>query len=181
MNPDSKKEFISLLKKGDEAAFTELINTYNKRLFAYAISLSGDYSLAKDIVQNVFVKTFEYRKRLDPEFSIQGFLYRSVYNQFINTYHKNKSLLKVHDEYLRFLNQMIDETNETEFDKLLSIVNSCIKKLPKRCQEIFVLSKKQGYTNIEISEKLKISVKTVEAHITNAFKSLRADVENYKY
>ena len=76
---------------------------------------------------------------------------------------------------------MIDETNETEFDKLLSIVNSCIKKLPKRCQEIFILSKKQGYTNIEISEKLEISVKTVEAHITNAFKSLRADVENYKY
>ena len=116
MNSDSKKEFISLLKKGDESAFTELINTYNRRLFAYAISLSGDYSLAKDIVQNVFVKTFEYRKRLDPEFSIQGFLYRSVYNQFINTYHKNKSLLKVHDEYVRFLNQMIDETNETEFD-----------------------------------------------------------------
>ena len=181
MNTNSKKEFISLLKRGDEAAFTELINTYNRRLFAYAINLSGDYSLAKDIVQNVFVKTFEYRKRLDPEFSIQGFLYRSVYNQFINTYHKNKSLLKVHDEYVRFLNQMIDEKNETEFDKLLSIVNSCIKKLPKRCQEIFILSKKQGYTNIEISEKLEISVKTVEAHITNAFKSLRADVENYKY
>ena len=72
MGSDSKKEFILLLKKGDEAAFTELINTYNRRLFAYAISLSGDYSLAKDIVQNVFVKTFEYRKRLDPEFSIQG-------------------------------------------------------------------------------------------------------------
>ena len=60
MNSDSKKEFISLLKKGDESAFTELINTYNRRLFAYAISLSGDYSLAKDIVQNVFVKTFEF-------------------------------------------------------------------------------------------------------------------------
>ena len=181
MGSDSKKEFILLLKKGDEAAFTELINTYNRRLFAYDISLSGDYSLAKDIVQNVFVKTFEYRKRLDPEFSIQGFLYRSVYNQFINTYHKNKSLLKIHDEYIRFLNQMIDETNDSEFDKMLAIVNDCIKKLPKRCQEIFILSKKQGYTNIEISEKLKISVKTVEAHITNAFKSLRADVENYDY
>ena len=76
---------------------------------------------------------------------------------------------------------MIDETNDSEFDKMLAIVNDCIKKLPKRCQEIFILSKKQGYTNIEISEKLKISVKTVEAHITNAFKSLRADVENYNY
>ena len=173
---DKKKDFVLLLKKGDESAFTELVNKYNRRLFAYAIALSGDYSLAKDIVQDVFIKTYEYRKRLDPQFSINGFLYRSVYNQFINKYHKNKSLLKVHDEYVRFLNQLIDDTSDSEFEKMLKIVNDSIKKLPKRCQEVFVLSKKQGYTNLEISEVLDISIKTVEAHITNAFKSIRANV-----
>ena len=173
---DSKKKFVLLLKKGDESAFTELVNKYNRRLFAYAISLSGDYSLAKDIVQDVFIKTYEYRKKLDPAFSITGFLYRSVYNQFINKYHKNKSLLKIHDEYVRFLNQIIDDTSEPEFDKMLKIVNRCIDKLPKRCKEVFVLSKKKGYTNIEISEVLDISVKTVEAHITLAFKNIRGKI-----
>ena len=113
MKREIKKEFVLLLKSGDESAFTELINKYNRRLFAYAVSLSGDYSLAKDIVQDVFLKTYEYRKRLNPEFSIEGFLYRSVYNQFINVYHKNKSLLKVHDEYVRFLNQIIDESKDS--------------------------------------------------------------------
>jgi len=173
---ESTKEFILLLKSGDEFAFTELVNKYNKRLFAYAISLSGDYSLAKDIVQDVFIKTYEYRKRLNPEFSIVGFLYRSVYNQFINTYHKNKSLLKVQDEYVRFLNQIIDETSDSEFDRLIKIVNESINNLPKRCKEIFVLSKKEGYTNLEISEILNISIKTVEAQITIAFKSIRLQV-----
>ena len=153
-----------------------LLNKYNRRLFAYAISLSGDYSLAKDIVQDVFLKTYEFRKRLNPEFSIEGFLYRSVYNQFINVYHKNKSLLKVHDEYVRFLNQIIDETSDSEYDKLIKIVNKSINNLPKRCKEIFVLSKKEGYTNLEISEILNISIKTVEAQITIAFKSIRLQV-----
>ena len=176
MKRESTKEFILLLKSGDEYAFTELVNKYNKRLFAYAISLSGDYSLAKDIVQDVFVKTYEFRKRLNPEFSIAGFLYRSVYNQFINTYHKNKSLLKVQDEYVRFLNQIIDETSDSEFDRLIKIVNESINNLPKRCKEIFVLSKKEGYTNLEISEILNISIKTVEAQITIAFKSIRLQV-----
>ena len=176
MKRESTKEFILLLKSGDEFAFTELVNKYNKRLFAYAISLSGDYSLAKDIVQDVFIKTYEFRKRLNPEFSIAGFLYRSIYNQFINTYHKNKSLLKVQDEYVRFLNQIIDETSDSEFDRLIKIVNESIKKLPKRCKEIFVLSKKEGYTNLEISEILNISIKTVEAQITIAFKSIRLQV-----
>ena len=176
MKREIKKEFILLLKSGDESAFTELINKYNRRLFSYAISLSGDYSLAKDIVQDVFLKTYEFRKRLNPEFSIEGFLYRSVYNQFINVYHKNKSLLKVHDEYVRFLNQIIDETSDSEYDKLIKIVNKSINNLPKRCKEIFVLSKKEGYTNLEISEILNISIKTVEAQITIAFKSIRLQV-----
>ena len=176
MKREIKKEFILLLKSGDESAFTELINKYNRRLFAYAVSLSGDYSLAKDIVQDVFLKTYEFRKRLNPEFSIEGFLYRSVYNQFINVYHKNKSLLKVHDEYVRFLNQIIDESKDSEFDKLIKIVNESINNLPKRCKEIFVLSKKEGYTNLEISEILNISIKTVEAQITIAFKSIRLQV-----
>ena len=57
---NSEKELVELLKKGDESAFTELINKYNRKLFSYAISLSGDYSLAKDIVQEVFIKTFEF-------------------------------------------------------------------------------------------------------------------------
>jgi len=180
LKKDLKKEFVLLLKSGDESAFTELINKYNRRLFAYAISLSGDYSLAKDIVQDVFIKTFEYRKKLNPKFSIEGFLFRCVYNQFINTYHKNKSLLKVHDEYVRFLNQMIDETSNSEFDRLIKVVNESIKNLPKRCKEIFVLSKKEGYTNHEIAEILNISIKTVEAQITIAFKSIRSKVIKFE-
>lgn len=173
---DNNKELVYLLQNGNEAAFTELINKYNRRLFSYAVSLSGDYSLAKDIVQNVFIKTFEYRKKLDPQFSIQGFLYRSVYNQFINQYHKNKSLLKVHDEYVKFLDQTINDTSESNFEKMIELLNKSISKLPKKCKEVFILSKKDGLTNIEIAEYLNISTKTVESHISYAFRQLKDSI-----
>tara|TARA_B100000767_G_scaffold68046_1_gene64556 strand:- start:727 stop:1263 length:537 start_codon:yes stop_codon:yes gene_type:complete len=174
MSPE--KEFIKLLQKGDESAYTELINRYNRKLFSYAVSLSGDYALAKDIVQDAFIKTYEYRKKLDPKFSIQGFLYRSVYNQFINQYHKNKSLLRVHDEYIKFLDQIISDTSESDFEKTIGVINNCINKLPKKCKEVFILSKKRGFTNMEISENLKISIKTVESHISYAFKYIRLNM-----
>ncbi len=173
---DNNKELVYLLQNGNEAAFTELINKYNRRLFSYAVSLSGDYSLAKDIVQNVFIKTFEYRKKLDPQFSIQGFLYRSVYNQFINQYHKNKSLLKVHDEYVKFLDQTINDSSESNFEKMIELLNKSISKLPKKCKEVFILSKKDGLTNIEIAEYLNISTKTVESHISHAFRQLKNSI-----
>lgn len=178
---DNKKEFINLLKMGYNEAFTQLVNQYSRRLFAYAVSLSGEYSFAKDIVQEVFLKTFEFRKKLNPDYSIEGFLYRSTYNQFINSYHKNKSLLKVHDEYIKHLNQTIEEKNEDEFDEMLKRINKAIENLPKKCKEIFVLSKKEGYTNIEIAEILSISIKTVESQITVAFKQIKKEMAVYNF
>jgi RNA polymerase sigma-70 factor (ECF subfamily) len=172
----NKKELVLLLKEGDDMAYTSLVNLYSRKLFAYAVSLSGDYSLAKDIVQEVFLKTYEHRDKLNPNYSIDGFLYRSTYNQFINTYHKNKSLLKVHDDYVKYLNQIIEDDNQSDFDQRILKITKCIEKLPKKCKEIFLLSKRDGLTNQEISEILKISIKTVESQITIAFKQLRKQI-----
>lgn len=177
----NKKEFINLLKRGDDEAFNQLVNLYSRRLFAYAVSLSGDYSFAKDIVQEVFLKTFEYRKKLNPDYSIESFLYRITYNQFINNYHKNQSLLKVHDEYVKYLNQTIEDKNEQDFDRMIDLVNKAIEKLPKKCKEIFLLSKKEGYTNIEISEILSISIKTVESQMSIAFKKIKKQTDSYNF
>ncbi|MFK7812365.1 MAG: sigma factor-like helix-turn-helix DNA-binding protein, partial [Maribacter sp.] len=47
-----------------------------------------------------------------------------------------------------------------------------IEKLPKKCKHIFLLNKKEGLTHLEIAEYLGISTKTVEGHITRAFKIL---------
>ena len=123
-----------------------------------------------------FIKTYEFRKKLDPNYSIDGFLYRSIYNQFINSYHKNKSLLKIHDEYVKYLNQIINESSDSDFDRLIKLVEKSINKLPKKCKEIFKLSKTEGLTNHEIATSLNISIKTVEAQITIAFKKIKADV-----
>ena len=170
------KDFIEKLQEGDEEAFKELVVKYSDALFGYALSLSGNHHTANDLVQEVFISTFEYRKKLDPKFSIQGFLYRSVYNQFINQYHKNKSLLKVHDEYVKFLDQIVNDTSESNFEKMIEILNKSIIKLPEKCRKVFILSKKDGLTNIEISEYLNISIKTVESHITYAFKQIKDNI-----
>ena len=53
-----------------------------------------------------------------------------------------------------------------------------IENLPKKIKEIFVLSKTNGYTNLEISKTLNISIKTVESNITKAYKILRKKLEN---
>ena len=67
------------------------------------------------------------------------------------------------------------------FDEMLKLINKSIENLPKKCKEIFVLSKKEGYTNIEIAEILNISIKTVESQITIAFKQIKKETAVYNF
>jgi RNA polymerase sigma-70 factor (ECF subfamily) len=59
---------------------------------------------------------------------------------------------------------------------MTKLLNESISNLPKKCKEVFILSKKDGLTNIEIAEYLNISIKTVESHITQAFKLLKKSI-----
>lgn len=170
------KDLINKLQKGDEAAFKELVEKYSDALFGYALSLSGNHHTANDIVQEVFISTFEYRKKLNHKYSIESFLYKSTYNKFIDLYYKNKSRSKLHEQYRLILNQLLINPEENRL--MLEKMRREIENLPKKIKDIFVLSKTNGYTNLEISETLGISVKTVESNITKAYKILKKKLEN---
>ncbi|QVY65007.1 RNA polymerase sigma factor [Polaribacter sp. Q13] len=167
---------IKYLQKGNEKAYLFLIEKYHKKLNAYVISLSGDHAMAQDIIQNVFIKTWEYRERLNKDYSIQNFLYKSAYNEFITAYNKKKSMSNLEDVFVKSLNKAFVETNEDDLERILKVVNDKIEELPPKCKKIFTLSKKDGLTNLEISEHLDISIKTVEGQITKAFKILRIEL-----
>lgn len=164
---------IEQLKKGEEKAYIYLLDRYHKRLCAYAQTLINDHSLAEDIVQNVFLNTWRFRKKLDTYFSVQSFLYKSIYNEFLNIHRKNRSVTLLEQKYVESIAQIVEETDEIALNRMIAVVKKKVQELPPNCKRIFTLSKEDGLTNLEISEYLNISIKTVEAQITKAFKILR--------
>ena len=167
------KYLIEHLRNGDEKAYVHLVDVYHHQLCIYAYSLVRDKDQAADIVQNVYMRTWDLRDRLKVDFSIKNFLYRSVYNEFIDHYRKQKSILEIEKKYIEALDHFIEDSDPRQMEQLIRAVKVEIENLSPRCKEVFVLSKKEGLTNIEISEYLNISVKTVEAQITKAFSQLR--------
>ena len=168
--------YTLLNKKGDEDAYVYLVTNYHKPLFVYAISLTNDSDIADDIVQNVFLKTWEYRKRLNPDYSIKSFLYKTTYNEFINQHNKRKVISRLELAYIEGLDEAIDENNSELINKKIAFINEGISILPPKCKETFLLSKKEGLTNIEIAEYLNLSIKTVEGHLTKAYHLLKKNV-----
>lgn len=166
-------DFTKSLIKGDENAYVHLVKTYHKPLFIYVLSLNNDHALAEDIVQTVFLKTWEFRKRLNPNYSIKSFLYKTTYNEFINQYHKFRAISKLERVYFDAIDEFIDDNNNDVLEKKIAIIAEGITNLPPKCKATFILSKKEGLTNIEIAEYLNISIKTVEGHLTKAYHLLR--------
>lgn len=172
-NFKNQSTLIEGLKKGKEDAYVYLVEHYHNQLCIYANSLIRDDLLAEDIVQNVFVQVWEKRNKLKHDFSLQNYLYKSVHNKFIDQYRKGKAVIALEKKYIAALELAVEEKDEIQEQKILNILFDAIQELPPKCKQIFLMSKKEGLTNIEISDYLNISKKTVEGQITKAFCILR--------
>jgi RNA polymerase sigma-70 factor (family 1) len=167
-------ELIKGLKNGDSNAYSFMVDQYHNKLCVYAYQLTNDRDHAKDIVQNVFVKIWTIRQKLKDEFNVKGYLYKSVYNEFLNQERSRRQTITLDNKNIEALDLFIESEDEQSMDWLIDLVKKGINNLPPRCKEIFILSKNEGLTNIEIAEYLNVSVKSVEAQITKAFMLLRA-------
>ncbi|WP_150452308.1 RNA polymerase sigma factor [Arenibacter lacus] len=176
MKNHEDKLLVSRLKNGEEAAYIALVNRYSQQLFVYALGLSKDHAQAQDIIQNVFLKAWEQRKNMEIHTSLKNFLYRFVYNEFINQYKRKRSTKILEETYFRSLEKAVLAQNEPSHQEIIQKISNEIASLPPKCQQVFTLSMREGLTNREIAEYLNISIKTVEAQITKAYKILREKV-----
>ena len=177
MNYRHDSDLIESLKNGEEKAFIYLVDQYNQRLFGYALSLTKDHAEAEDILQNVFLRAWEKRKKMNITTSLQNYLYKSVRNEFLNQYKKTRSTMILEQKYFEALEKVTSTQDENEFQITLLRITKEIQNLPPKCREVFIMSRKEGLTNLEISEYLNISVKTVEAQITKAFTVLKKELD----
>lgn len=177
----NKKKLIKELRNGNEKAYEYLYLTYYKVLCLYASSLTKNHAQSEDIVQNTLLKIWTNRKNLQIHGSLKNYLYKSIYNLFINEYTKKKreeSIL----EKLQFsvLQDSIKEEEENIRAKTRRIYAE-IDRLPPKSKKIFVLNKLQGFRYKEISEILGISENTVESHISRALKRIRKNILTNNY
>tara|TARA_R110000868_G_scaffold291467_1_gene551831 strand:+ start:112 stop:681 length:570 start_codon:yes stop_codon:yes gene_type:complete len=168
------KAMVNAIQSGDRKAFSRIVESYYDDVYWYAKSLSRDEALAKDMVQEAFLKLWKKRKKVKEGTVIKGWLYKSVKNNFldyIKKYKRETRFLEI--TYLETLDFIVSKENETDLKRKVGIIEKEIEQLPNKCNKVFNLSKKEGLTNNEIADYLGISIKTVEGHLTKALKILR--------
>ena len=158
------------------------------RLFNFANGYLNDQEVSREVLQDVFLQLWDNRNRLAQNTSLKAYLYTLTRNRCIDIIRKERVALQFQKEkrekYLR-LTENINALNDPILDNLFACelekeIENIIDQLPGQCQRIFILSRKEGLKNKEISLALNISEKTVESHISKALRTLR-DSLNKKF
>lgn len=181
MNPTfSKEKTVKRLAQGDFCAFDAIYDEYFDRLFGFVLKFLKQKEDAKEIVQEVFLKLWESRKKINVYASFDSYLFTIAYNTCISELKKRASQLKYKNYMLQVhqINEANEYIDETEYLDIVEQVKIIVDKLPPRQKEIFKLSKIEGLTYKEISEQLHISENTVKNHLVSALKYLRLKINN---
>lgn len=164
-------------------SFSELYLMYYPKLVRFAKEFVVLEEDAENITQDVFTDLWERRDAIDHIENVNAYLFRLVRNRCLD-YLKHKVFEQKYAENVQAsfeieLNLKLqsldrfDVSDISEGSEMERLVRDAINSLPKRCRDIFLLSRMKGLKYREISEKLGISVNTVECQMGIALKKLR--------
>ena len=186
MDEFTDKHLFNKIKEGDKSAFEYCYKQNFTGLYYYAKKFVGNSTVAKDLVQECFLKIWENKKTIFIETSFTAYLYKMVYNQVLN-YIKHQQVINKYNNsyrekafYLEIYSSITQETGQSiimakEFEER---INQAIENLPEKCSQIFKLSRFEGLKNREIAEKLNITINTVQKQISIALNKLREELSD---
>ncbi|NHA02310.1 RNA polymerase sigma-70 factor [Mucilaginibacter sp. HC2] len=170
----SEIELIVLIKEGDIRAFDEFYKRNWRVLYQTAYRSTSSQEDAKDLVQTVFINLWNCRQNLNPDAYTPSYLFKILKNNIINFY-KQDSARRKRLEQLLYLDEVNQYTTEDNLmaKELSIVIDGEIRELPRKMQEVFILSRQQHLSVNEISETLNITPRTVKNQLSNALKILR--------
>ena len=187
MPTSSDKNIIAGIKKRELKIFEELFLNYHGRLVLFANKFIGDMQVSRDLVQDAFFILWEKADQLEIKQSPKAYLYQAVKNSCLN-YNRHLSIKQSAEgkilQNIAELEKQVYQNTHSPYFSLLEMeledkIAEVIEGMPDKCREIFKLSRFEYLKNREIAEKLGISVKAVEKHISKALVILRRDLADY--
>ena len=179
-----KDMLINDLGAGSKEAFEYLFTAYYPRLRNYASRFIADVDDVEDILQDCFVNLWNRRMMLTGV-SLSSMLFTMVRNGCLN-FLKHKAIAEGYNtEELKQLSGSEALYNydffgsadeELLYQELQRQIRDVLQSLPERSRQVFMMSRFDGLKNKEIAERLDISVKVVEKHITKSLTILREHI-----
>ena len=156
--------------------FLEIYRAFYGKVFTFVLSLVKSKANAQDITQNIFMKLWKNRKKLEHIKSMDDYLFILSKNACMDYFRKASRKKEIStDVFDEFLLSRIVSSPEKRIDALSDIeeLRHVIDSLPSKRRDIFIMSRFDGLSNDEIASILGVSKKTVENQISLATKKIK--------
>lgn len=174
----SDSELVQLMQRGDRAAFEQIYFRYADFLFRFSLRRLNDRETASDFIQELFIKLWTKRETVMVKGELQAYLTFCLRNQIIDYFNHEQVKTKYVQRTTTFEADYgtLDLIN---YNDTRSILGKCIKTLPEKMREVFILSRLQDNSIDEISEKMNISRQTTKNQLSMAVKRLRVSLSSF--
>ena len=173
---------IERLKQGDEAAFKQIVETWQSMVYNTALGMLQNAEDAEDVAQEVFVQVYESIKTFKGESKLSTWLYRITLSKALD--HLRRKKRKKRFAYIQSLfganNQTVIEMPDfnhpgvkLDNKERAATLFKAIRELPENQKIAFTLHKIEGLSYQEISDVMKTSISSVESLMHRAKTNLR--------
>lgn len=178
-------EILQKIILGEKSSFEQVYRYYYPRLNYFAKQYLFDDELSKNIVQDVFTELWAKRITLQPDTNLNAWLFTVTKNKSLKVISHLKSQqnydnhIKARQLEVNYKSLADFDTSNLIFEELQSQIQAALDRLSPACRRVFEMSRFEDKKNREIAEELNLSIKTVEAQISKALRSLKADLKDY--
>ena len=170
-----RSQTTSSLDDAMELLFSDIFRAHEQALYTLALRLTKDEALAKDIIQEVFIKLWDIRHTIREVENMDAFLFRLTRNKVMDFLRKTAA-----DERLKLAiwegmrDTIHSSSTRLEEKEYHTVIAKAIAQLPPKRREIYLLRMEEGMNYQQIADELQLSRHTVKHQISFALKSVRA-------
>jgi RNA polymerase sigma-70 factor, ECF subfamily len=189
-NADPDAALMLRVKRGDTAAFAQLVEKYKQPVMNFACRMLRDATEAEDIAQNVFVQVFKSARRYKISAKFSTWLFTIARNLCLNeirrrSRHPAESLDQPHPEQEdQPLRQVEDRKNFSPPEHLLQgeleeKIGQALAALPENQRTALLLCRQEELSYEEIAEVLGCSLAATKSLIHRGRETLKQKLKPY--
>lgn len=162
-------------KAGDEAAFTELVERHQSRVYHHALRLMGTAEDAEEVLQDTFLKVFRNLEKFEERSRFSTWIYRIATNEALMKLRKASRKREVFLEGTlgrdgEWLGEEIRDFARSALDRVMDlevreVLDRTLQELPEEYRVVFTLRDLDGLTNAEVADVLDISIPAVKSRL----------------
>lgn len=183
---DDESLLVSEAKAGNYAAFEELVNRYEKKIYRLGMNITGNAEDAEDVLQEAFLKAFAHLPEFREDSRFYTWIVRIAVNEALMKLRKRRTSREVpiadsQDEngevvVREFADWKPNPEQEYARAELEQILQGAVRALPPGFRTVFYLRDVEGLSTGETAQLLDLSVGAVKARLFRARLRLREEL-----